>query len=226
MNRLLRSIHFAFEPDMVAVFARLSFGAAGAITLDTKNSKGICNASINTISFTGTTAASSPTVTAVSSFAGLYAGMTVSDGGVHIPANTTISSMNPGGGTITLSQNATGTNTGLSATGGQYLLQFGTQAGVRLDTYNKLLFMDAVWDESGSQGGPSTAALGPGNPVVFIVGNNIGVRTIPATATSVNMDATIVLQFGSGAGASFVAANPTSGEVLRLAFTLCRSGVI
>jgi hypothetical protein len=223
-NRLLRAVDFTFEPDVVTVYAQLNFSAGGAVTYTPLNSKGICAVTPNSISITGTTTSSSPTVTSVSSFVGIYNGMTVT--GTNIPANTTISSMNAAGGTITLSQNATGANTGLTISGGQYLIQFGQQAGVRLDTYNKLLYVDSVWDESTNQGSLNTSAVGPGNPVVFVVGNNIAKRTIPPVGNSANTDATITLQFGSGAGSSFVAANPTSGEVLRLAIDFCRSGAI
>jgi len=125
-----------------------------------------------------------------------------------------------------MSGNATGTNTGLTAFGGVYTVQFGQQAAVRLDTYNKLLYMDAQWDESGSQGGASTLALGPGNPVITVVQNNITTRTIPPTAASVLTDATINIAFGTGSGTSFTVSAPQNGEVLRLAFTFCRSGAI
>jgi hypothetical protein len=225
MNRFARPIMFALEPDLVFLSARLTFGASGAVTLDTKNSKGFCAATLNTIAFTGTTANSSPTISSVSSFAGLYPGMTVQDSGpTHV--NSTISSMSTGGDTITLAANATGTNTGLTAFGGQYVLQFGRTAGVNLDTYNKLLFMDSSWDESGSQGSASALALAPAGPISFIVGNNISIRTIPSTSTSVNTDATVTVQFGSGQGTSFTAYAPASGEAVRLFFVLCRSGAI
>jgi len=47
MNRLVRPIMFAFEPDVVKAFAKVSFGASGTPTLDTTNSKGLCNVTRN-----------------------------------------------------------------------------------------------------------------------------------------------------------------------------------
>lgn len=225
MNRFVRPILFAFEPDLVFAYLRCVWGAAGAFTLDTNHSKGICNFTKNVISFTGTTSAS-VTVTGVSSFAGLYNGMTVSDGGTHVPANTTISAMNPGAGTITLSQAATGTNTGLTATGGQYTVQFGSQAGVRLDVYVRLLGMKFIFNEISLQGGVSTGASAPAASTLFLVGNNISTRTIPPTPAANLTDATLQLQFGNGGGSSFVAADPANGEIVHVGFEFTRSTAI
>jgi hypothetical protein len=217
MNRYVRPVQFAFEADVVSVFALISFGAAGAPTLNTNYSKGICNIALNSISITGTSANTSTTISSVSSFAGLYVGMGISDGGVHIPANTTISSMNPGAGTMVISQAATGTNTGLTVSGGQYTITFGAQfSPARLDPYVRLLSASHLWDEAGVQGGASTGALAPAAPSMFLVGNNITSSTL----------ANLVLQFGTGAGASFVAEVPASGEALRLFFSFTRSTAV
>lgn len=218
MNRYVRPVMFAFEPDVVHQFSLVTFGATGSTTINTLQSKGICGFSLNTISITGTTASSSTTVSGVSSYVGLYVGMTVSDGGVHIPANTTISSMTPASGTITLSQNATGTNTGLSVYGGQYMITFGRQLTPtkQLDTYVKLLGLNHNWDETSLQGATGTAASAPAAPSMFLVQNNI---------TNTNL-ANLVVQFGSGAGSSFVAYTPASGEQVRVAAQLCRSNAI
>lgn len=215
MNRLVRPIMFCFEPSVVFQFNQINFGAAGAPTLTALNSKGACNIALNSIAFTGTSSAS-VTVTSVSSFAGLYNGMTVT--GTNIPAATTISSMNPGAGTITLSQAATGANTGLSASGGQYTLTLGSQFTPfkRLDAYVKLLGVNHAWDESGLQGGASTGASAPAAPNLFIVGNNVSNGSL----------ASVVFQTGSGVGSAFVANNPANGEILRLALKLCRSSAI
>jgi hypothetical protein len=64
------------------------------------------------LAFTGVTTIGSPTITAVSSTAGLSVGQTVT--GPGIPSNTTIASI--GLATITLSQNATATATGVTLT--------------------------------------------------------------------------------------------------------------
>lgn len=68
------------------------------------------------IAFTGTSASGSPTITGVSALTGLAVGMGVNDGAVHIAANSVIASIDSAT-QITLSKNATGTNTGLTATG-------------------------------------------------------------------------------------------------------------
>lgn len=220
MNRLVRPVQFAFEPDVVSVFANLSFGASGAVTLNqssTDSSKGLCAAAINTISVTGNTTNTSTSVASVSSFAGLYVGMSIS--GAGIPAATTISAMNAGAGTITLSQAATATATGvaLSVSGGQYVLTFGRNATLKqLDAYNKLLAIHHCWDESANQGGVSTAALAPASPSMFMVGNSISNSQV----------ATITVQFGSYSGATFTAQVPDSGSKVRMLVSLCRSSAI
>lgn len=224
MNRFARPVVFAMEPDVVFLFMKCAFGASGAPTLDTNQSKGICNITRNSIAFTGTTAGASPTVSSVNTFVGLYNGMTVT--GTNIPASTTISSMNAGAGTITLSQNANGVNAGLTAVGGQYTIQLGAQAGVRFDTYNKLLGLNLCWDESASQGGASTAASSPAAPFMFQVGNNVSVKTVPPTVAANLTDATFQVQFGTLSAGTFVAADPRNGDVVRIAIQLCRSGAI
>lgn len=215
-------IMFAKEKNLFMLFATLKFGAAGAVTLVQPHSKGLCSASLVTYPFTGTTANASPTVTAVSSFVGLYPGMVVQDSG-PTNVNQAITSMNGGAGTITLAGNATGTNTGLTASGGAYRLQFGQQAGVRLDTYNTLLAINHQWNQSGSQGSASVLALAPNAPNSFVVQNNIGIRTIPSTAATAITDASIVIQFGSGSGATFTAAVPNNGDVCLVRIALGNS---
>jgi hypothetical protein len=231
MNRLGRPISFTLEPDVVSLFANISFGAAGAPTLNQGPypkifSKGFCNISRNAISFTATLDGSTAVLTAVSSFAGLYVGMIVT--GVGIPAASTIVSMNAGAATLTISANTTAASTEVvSAAGGQYILQLGTQAGVRLDTYNHLLGLSPEWDEVANQGGASTLASAPSANVLFLIGNQTSVRTIPSTAASSLTDATITFQCGYYNGSdAFVAKDPDSGSVLRLAMQLGRSSAI
>jgi hypothetical protein len=215
MNRYVRPVMFAFEPDVVNVFALASFGAAGAPTLNTSYSKGLCNLARNSIAFTATTT-SSVTVTGVSSFAGLYPGMIVT--GTNIPAATTIVSMNAGSGHMTLSQAATGANTGLTAAGGQYTFTFGSQYTPiqRLDSYVRLLDIDYRFDESAIPGSASTLAGSPYAPSMFLVQNNISNSQL----------ANLVVQFGSGVGASFVASDPANGEIVRVWFAFTRSTAI
>lgn len=218
MNRLVRPIMFAFEPDVVFAFAKMSFGASGVPTLDTKNSKGFCDVRQQVIAITGTTANASPTVTSVSSFVGLYVGMFIDDGGTNVAVGTTISAMNPGAGTITLSANATGTNTGLNVTGG-YILTLGQLYKTRLDAYNKLLDLNYTFDLTGLQGGVSTGASAPAAPQLFLTANNISNAAL----------ANIIFQTGNGTDAAnlpFKSIVPANGEILRLTLKLCRSGAI
>ncbi len=226
MNRLVRPVAFAFEPDVVSIFAKVSFGSAGAPTMDTMQCKGICNVTRKSISIIGDITSTSPTVENVSSFAGLYVGMSIS--GTGIQAGSTILSMDAGAGTITLSANATATTAELAITvaGGQYVIQLGRQAGVQLDTYNKLLALSHIWDESGLQGDADTAASDPAAPSMFIVGNQTGVRTIPPTIAGNLTDATVTVQFGTYSGGTFVAVDPASGDVVRLMLSMSRSSAI
>lgn len=78
--------------------------------------------------FTGTTAAST-TVTSVSSFTGLFVGMSIySVNPANIPAGTTITDLNPGAGTLTLSQAAllSVSNASLISSGMQPCVPIGT----------------------------------------------------------------------------------------------------
>lgn len=226
-NRDYSPVMFALEKNVVFLSAHITFDAAGAPILDTMNSKGICNVALNTTTFSGTTTSSATSVGTVSSFANLFVGMSVT--GTGLQANTKIATLVPGTDSLTLDTPVnTGTIGSLTVSGGQYVVQFGTQAGVRLDTYYKLLSITASWDEtSGSATGTATQAqLAPAAPNMFMVTNKTTVRTIPATATSPNTDCTVVLQFGSGSGTSFVAANPNPGDSVRLLFVLGNSSAI
>lgn len=226
MNRLVRPVMFAFEPDVVSIYGQISFGSAGAPTLSQANSKGLCNITRQTVSITGDIANTSPTVSNVSSFLGLYVGMSIS--GTGIPASTTILSMSAGSGTITLSQNATATTPTLaiSVNGGQYLIQLGQQAGVRLDAYNKLLWVKHLWDLTGLPGAVSTQASTPAAPDMFLIKNNVSVLTVPPTVASALTSATFTVQFGTWSAGTFGAKDPASGEIVRLSLKLSRSSAI
>lgn len=226
MNRTVRPVSFAFEADVVSVFANLLFGAAGApsfvvgTTTQSNNvptNKGLCNIALKTISFTATTDGTTAVLTAVSSFAGLYVGMSVT--GTGIAANSKISSMNPGADTITLNNNTTSANVAdvLSASGGQYTLTFGSNFTLgRLDTYVRLLSFAPIWNEDGLQGGASTAASSPAAPFIFIVNNSI----------SIAGSASITFQCGTLSAGTFVATNPANGEKLKIGIQLTRSSAI
>lgn len=222
MNRFTTPVNFAFEKNVVQVFGRVTFGANGAPILDTNNSKGICNVALNAVTFLGATTGSSTTVSSISSFQDLFSGMTVTGSAGALQASTTLGSFTAATGSLALNQVAvqTGNSVQLSATGGQYIFQFGQQAGIRLDGYFKLLSFSYAWDEStGSASGTATTLqLAPSSTQCFIVNNLSQVRTIPATTTSNSTDCTISVQLGNGTGVGFSAVQPVSGEVLRVKF--------
>lgn len=230
-NRLARPVSFTMEADVVSLFAHLTFGAAGAVTLDQgpypgRFSKGFCAATLNKVVTNCTTQSSTAVITCVN-LNGVFNGMSVTGSG--IPASTTVSSVDPVAGTLTLSNSAT---TSLVATpltffGGQYIFQLGTQAGVRLDTYNHLLGVN--WNFDTIANGALLTSATPTAPVCnvgFLVGNQVAVRTVPPTVAANLTDATFTMQFGTLAGTGFLAANPASGEILRLCAQLTRSGAI
>lgn len=212
-----RPVAFTKEGNVWTLSAHVTFSGAGP-SLDTSNSKGICSFAKQSLVFTGATVSSSATVTSVSSFQGLYTGMTVTGSGVA--ASSTI-------GTITASTKSfilnKAVDTGndpitLTASGGRYVMQFGQQAAQRLDAWYKLLYVQESWDMSAASasGSAGLAALSPNGPLMFVAQNNTSVRTIPATSTSGSSDCSLSLQFGSGRGASFVANDPVAGEGVRI----------
>lgn len=228
-NRYANPVLFAMEPNLTILSARVTFGATGIPTLDTTNSKGVCNFAVDAVAFNANSVGSSATLSSVTSFAGLYNGMTLAGG-----LAGTVSSITAGSGLITLAS-GTGvptTNGGiLTATGGRFRLQLGTQAAVRLDTYYKLLSVNYSWDMSSSSaaGSASVQALAPAAPNVFIAQNNTRVRTIPGTATTASTDCSLVIQMGNslaGAGGNFTAKDPVAGEALRIYMVFGNSSAI
>lgn len=215
-DRNFTPVMFALEKEVVHLSAHITFGANGAPTLDTNNSKGFCNVAQFTTSFTAT-ASSTASFTAVSNFTSLYNGMVIS--GTNIPANSKISTINAGAGTFTSSNASTGVVSAVTATGG-YILQLGTIAGQRTDTYVKLLGFKVLNDISGLQGGVSTQALGPAAPAWHLIQNNIS-KSIPASSPTTS--ASLILMCGSGSGSSFVQAQPASGEGLYVQLMLGKS---
>lgn len=216
-NRYMRPVMFAFEPDVVLQYSKISFGATGAPTIDTNQSKGICSVVRSTQTSPGTTTSSSASVTAATSLDGVYNGMTVT--GTGIQAGTTVSSVNPVTGTLTLSQTATASGTvTLTFVGGQYTVTFGAQfSPARLDSYVKLLGLQHNWDESTLTAALSgTTPASPAAPAMFLVANNISNALL----------ANLVIQFGTFSGATFTAADPANGDIVRLAVQLCRSTAI
>ena len=228
-GRNFTPVSFGLEKNIVQLYARVVFGSNGAPILDTANSKGICNVALNAVSFTGATTNSTTVIGTVSSFQGLFSGMTVTtSSSAALQANTVISSAS----SLALSFNNqsifTAAGVPFTAVGGQYIFQFGTQAGQRLDGYFKLLDWNYVWDEStGSASGSALQSqLAPAASNGFIIGNKTQIRTIPATGTSGSTDCTLTVQFGTAAGVQFQAVQPVAGEVLRCSFTFCNSSSI
>lgn len=215
-NRFQTPVCFTMEKNVVQIFARVVFGASNVPVLDTNQSKGFCNVGFNTPVFTGTTASGSSSISSVSSFQGLFTGMTLSGSGV----SGTIGTMTAATSTIVMSAPATSAQatTTITATGGQYIFQLGQQAGTRLDSYAKLLdFNYSFSEDTGSASGSfQQLQLAPAAQNGFLIANNTKVRTIPATLTSNSTDCTIIVQFGNGSGTGFVAASPANGEVLRI----------
>lgn len=204
-DRDFTPVLFSLEKRVVLLSAHITFGTAGAPTLDTSNSKGFCNVTQFTTAFTAT-ASSTASFTAVSTFVDLYNGMIIS--GTNIAANSVISALNAGAGTFTSSHASTGVVAAVTATGG-YILQLGTIAGLKTDTYVKLLGLSVLSDESGLQGGASTGASVPADNQWFMIQNNVS-KAIPASTAA--LSASIVLMCGSNNSGAFVQAQPASGE--------------
>lgn len=222
-GRNFTPVSFTLEKNVVFLFGRVFFGANGAVSLDTNNSKGTCAAWQSTPTFTGTTSSGSAVVSSITSFFGLYTGMSLTGNGV----SGTIGTISASTKSIVMSALATSAQatTTISASGGQYVLQFGTIAGVALDTYAKFLRFTVSFDETtGSATGTATqAAFAPTSGGGFVIRNNTSVRTVPGTATSGSTDCTLVIQFGLGNGTGFVATNPAAGEAARYAVVLGNS---
>lgn len=220
--------------------AKVNFGVAGstsaAANLDGTFSKGIVSINPESVAFTASVVNSLSYIGSVSSFAGLFAGMTVTGSAGALQTVTEIDNINPN-----LTMNFTGQSiptsdlVGMLASGGRYRIQFGTnqlpQAG--LTPYAKLLYTQVVWDESTSSsiGSAANIALAPAAGQMFIVDDKISRRTVPPTAATNSADCSIAVQFGfttsSGIGAAivnrFTAANPTSGESCKILFVLSNS---
>jgi len=234
-NRYYTAVNFAMEKNVVQLFLRGVFDASGNIQLDPINSKGICAINHESIVLTGNTVASSTSVSSITSFYGLFNGMDLSGSTATIGTGVTISSMNANTQVLTLS---TGTNAltqpanTLIATGGRYRVQFGftNNTGPRLDTYNRLLGFSCEFREvtASATGSRTQLQLFPAAADAFIVDNQIGVRTIPQTATTASTDASVAVQFGyyGSTNGIFSAATPKPGEVVHMTFFLSNSTAV
>lgn len=225
---------FTKEKNVWILSARIVFDTNGAPTLDTTQSKGFCAVWQNTPVFTGgLTTGSNTTVGTVSSFQGLFSGMNLTiSSSLAIIATTTIGSITPTTDSFKVNQYPeftvpSVTFTAGSAGGGtgQYILQLGQQAALRLDPYVKVLQLQHSFDmTTGSMIGTATQQqLSPRAPNMVWLQNKTNVRTIPATTTSGSTDASITVQFGSGAGSAFTAGIPDPGSAVRIVLVLGNS---
>lgn len=221
---------FTKEKNVHIFTLRAVFDNNGVVALDTSNSKGICAFGPDQVSFSGNTVASSASVSSVTSFAGLFNGMTVTGITQTVGAAVTISSMTAGTSTLVLSS---GTNVvaqpanALIATGGRYRVQFGTLSGINLTPFVKLMGFSYDFRETtaSASGNATRLQLYPYVEEAFVVQNNIAVRTIPATTTSGSTDASIAVQFGyyGSDNNTFTATTPKAGEVVHMTFVLGNS---
>lgn len=134
-NRHFRQFPKTLIPEVCKIYARVSFGASGAPTLDAKNSKGVVSVTRNSA--------------------------------------------------------------------GKFTFVFGTNTKLPLDTYNRLLMIKHVFDETGNSG------TAPASPALYIIGNSI------ATVGT----ASIQVEFNNAGTAT----DPASGEVVLLQFVFQNS---
>lgn len=223
-NRYNTSVQWALEPAVVFIGVHVTFGANGVPSVDAINSKGIANVWNQSLAFSGATSSGSSTITSVSSFTGLFTGMTIS--GPSVAGSPTIGTISAATGSVVLS-GPVGAGTSFFAAGGRFLYQFGLNNGNRLDSYYKLLDVHTSWDEtSGSASGVAVASLAPVSGQGFMVANNSRVRTIPQTQATASTDCSIAIQYGTGVGTGFVAKDPLAGEALRVMFVFGNSSAI
>lgn len=221
-------VQFTKEKNVWTLSAQLVFGANGAVSLVANNSKGFCAVNQESVAFLGATTNSSTSLSSVSSFDGIFAGMTITGPAGELNA-ATVSSFTAATKTIVLSSQAITTDAAGSynATGGRIRLQLGTQAITQLTPYVKLLGIDVRFDVStGSvSGGVGVLQGAPSAPNSFIVDNQVSVKTVPPTLATNSTDASIAIQFGSGIGpgTGFQAANPGNGEIVRVVLFLGNS---
>lgn len=229
-------VRFTKEKNVWDLFCVLNIGSGGAINVANSVNgqpitKGIANVWQSTPTFTGCTSSGSTTITSVSSFAGLYSGMTLSN--ANLPSTATIGTMSATTGSIVIQGTAATGLTGstgsiMVAQGGQYIIQFGVAATVgsltltsRLDTWNRLLDFNVSYDCSVASaiGTATQVALAPSTSQYFVVQNNTTVKTVPTTMATASTDASLTVQFGNVGGQVF---NPTplqAGTQIRFDFT-------
>lgn len=235
-------VRFTKEKNVWDLFCIVNVGSGGALNFAQVQAgnglqyvnKGIANVWQNTPTFTGVTASGSSSITSVSSFFGLFTGMSLTS--ANLPAAATIGTISPSTGSIVFTGGAAAGFTGstgatMVAQGGQYIFQFGVMNNVgsisfnnKLDCYNRLLDFNVSYDGStgSSIGTAAQQALAPATSQYFVIQNNITQKTVPATATSGSADASLIIQFGNTSGpigAGFTPNMPTPGTAMRFDFT-------
>lgn len=237
---------FTKEKNVWILSARIVFDTNGVPQLDTTQSKGFCAVWQNTPTFTAGASGSTSFVGSVSSFQGLFPGMnlTTASSGAFI-TTATIGSISAANATlkrfpVTAANNAASgwpqldvdSMTFVAGSGGggtgQYILQLGQSAGVRLDTYNKILMVQHSFDGTTSSaiGGVAQRQLAPAAPSMVLIQNKVAVRTVPPTLATNSTDATITVQFGTGVGSGFTAGFPAAGEAVRIVLALGNSTAV
>jgi hypothetical protein len=111
--------------------------------------------------FTGTTTSTSPTVSAVSSFANIGVGTPVS--GTGIPAGTYVSAVNPGASTLTLSANATASGTGVTITPATFTVEIEDSAGDILESHGPYITTAQLIADTSSEYVTFSQSSGSGN---------------------------------------------------------------
>lgn len=223
------AVNFTKELNVWTLGAQLVFGPNGAVSFNTAQQKGFCAINPESVVFTGATTNSTTTLSSVSSFDGIFAGMTITGPAGELQASTVVSSWTAATAILTLSKQAITTDTAATynATGGRYRLQLGTLAGVNLTPFVKVLGMSVIQDlSSGSASGAyGIAQVSNPAPVAFIIDNKISLRTIPTTQATNSTDSSIAIQFGYGVGpgTGFIAQSPADGTKVNVLLTLGNS---
>lgn len=225
------AVNFTKELNVWTLSAQLVFGPSGAVSFTALQQKGFCAINPESVVFTGASTNSSTAISSVSSFRGIFNGMTITAATAgELQAASTVSSITAATQILTISKQAIiteATTATYFATGGRYRLQLGTLAGVNVTPFVKVLGMSVVQDmSSGSASGAlAYGQVAPPATHAFIVDNKISVRTIPTTQATNSTDASLAIQFGYGVGPGmgFIAQAPADGTKVDILLTLGNS---
>ena len=160
-------------------------------------------------SFTGTVTANSNTITNVTNFTNIANGLTVTAATGTIPASTTITGFNVGLGTVTLSQNATGSGSTATDTLITYVSSTGpvkTLSGFPIGTMTAPVVGVRSFTSITGSGTGLRAAINSGVGAINVTTPGDGYTTTPPTVTISN---------GGGTGAT-ATASITAGTGSRI----------